>query len=99
MSASNAIATQWLHLCRIGCLCILLVFAQAVIAEHLADPDCEDECCYLCQSHGDDEDYIASVDSSNAVKSWFNANPLRHQSRKNTTIGASQIRGPPRHSL
>ena len=49
----NAIATQWMHLCRIGCLCILLVFAQAVIAEHLADPDCEDECCYLCQSHGD----------------------------------------------
>ena len=48
MSATNAIATQRMHLCRIGCLCILLVFAQAVIAEHLADPDCEDECCYLC---------------------------------------------------
>ena len=42
-----------------------------MIAEHLADPDCEDECCYLSQSHGDDEDYIASVDSSGVGTSWF----------------------------
>ena len=71
MSTTNAIATQWMHVCRVGCLCILLVFAQAVIAEHLADPDCEEECCYLCQSHGDDEDFIASVDSSGVGTSWF----------------------------
>ena len=99
MTTSNAIAKRWVHLCRIGCLCALLVFAQAVIAEHLADPDCEDECCYLCQSNGDYEDYSASDDSSGAVSNWFSANPFPHQSRKNRTIDAPQIRGPPRSSL
>ena len=53
------------------------------------------------RSHGDDEDYIASVDSSVAVTSWFNRkfSPLTNLRKNEDTIEAPQIRGSPRHRL
>ena len=68
-----------MHPCRMGCLCALIVFIQVVIERHIAAPECEEECCYLCQGNGDDEGNIAGIDSSVLLPTWFSEGCLSNQ--------------------
>ena len=76
-------------------LCVVLLFAQFMEAEHATDPDCGDLFCVLCHANGEEEhddncSLPMSLSNPAVQKSEFPSSLL-----DNTPLNNLRIRAPP----